>query len=108
MKIGEVIKMFIKARKMSQIDVADKIGKSPTSLSQIINGAYQPQADTLDALSKVLKVPVQVFHFLAIDESMIPPENRALYKAMAPTMERFMLDVFNTAPEDLELAKKAL
>lgn len=107
MEIGEVIKMFIKSRKMSQIDVAKAIGKSPTALSQIINGVYNPQTETLEALSKVLNVPVPVFHFLSIDEDSVPPENRQLFKALAPSMERYMLDVFNTSPEDLEVLKKA-
>ncbi|MGQ3087606.1 helix-turn-helix transcriptional regulator, partial [Flavobacterium sp.] len=44
MEIGEVIKMFIKNRKMSQADVAKAIGKSTTALSQIINGVYKPQS----------------------------------------------------------------
>jgi len=107
MEIGEVIKMFIKKRGLSQADVAKSIGKSPTALSQIINGVYKPQSDTLEALSKELNVPVPVFHFLSIDEESVPPENRQLFRALAPSMERYLLDVFNTSPEDLEILKKA-
>ncbi|MGQ2984878.1 helix-turn-helix domain-containing protein [Flavobacterium sp.] len=105
MEIGEVIKMFIKNRKMSQADVAKAIGKSTTALSQIINGVYKPQSDTLEELSRVLKVPVPVLHFLSIDEESVPEENRQLFRALAPSMERYMLDVFNTEPTDLELKK---
>ncbi|TPD68543.1 helix-turn-helix domain-containing protein [Flavobacterium microcysteis] len=108
MEIGEVIKMFIKKRKLSQGQVAKDIGKSRTALSQIINGAYKPLPETLESLSKVLNVPVPVFHFLCIDEESVPPENRALFRALAPSMERYLLDVFNTSPEDLEIEKKAL
>ncbi|RZJ65622.1 MAG: XRE family transcriptional regulator [Flavobacterium sp.] len=108
MELGEVIKMFIKKRNMTQGEVASRIDKSPTALSQIIKGVYKPQADTLESLSKVLNVPVPVFHFLTLDEESVPHENRKLFRAMAPTMERFLLDVYNTEPEDLELTKKAL
>lgn len=108
MEIGEVIKLFIKNRKMSQTEVAQAIGKSTTALSQIVNGAYKPQADTLEALSRVLNVPVAVFHFMSIDEESVPPENRQLFKFLAPSMERYLLEVFNASPKDLEVSKKAL
>ena len=103
MEIGEVIRMFIKKRNMSQGEVAKKIGKSRTALSQIINGVYKPQPDTLESLSKVLKVPVPVFHFLCIDEESVPPENRQLFRTLAPSMERYLLDVFDAKIEDLKL-----
>lgn len=109
MKIGEVIKMLIKKRGLSQQEVANRIGKSPTALSQIINGVYQPQSDTLESLSNMLDVPVPVIHFLSIDEEKVPIENRQLFRSLAPSMERYLIDVFNAKPDDLELdSKKAL
>ena len=104
MQIGEVIKMLIKSRGLSQLEVAKEIGKSPTALSQIINGVYKPQTDTLESLSKLLKVPVPVIHFLSIDEEDVPAENRQLFRTLAPSMERYLIDVFNAEPEDLKKA----
>lgn len=94
MKIGEVIKVLIKKRGLSQAEVARKIGRSQTALSQIINGVYKPQSDTLDKLSEVLDIPVAAIHFLSITEEDVPVENRELYKVLAPTMEKYLIDVF--------------
>lgn len=106
MKIGEVIKILIKNRGFSQNEVAKRIGKSSTALSQIVKGVYNPQPDTLERLSNVLDVPTSVIYFLSISEDDVPEENRALFKALAPSMEKYMLDVFNAKPDDLEIQKK--
>lgn len=103
MEIGEVIKTIIKKRGLSQKFVANEIGKSTTALSQIINGNYKPQADTLEALSKVLKVPVPVFHFLSISEDLVPKDKVPLFRALAPSMEKYLIDVFEADGDDLSL-----
>ena len=46
MKIGEVISSIIKKKGITQIELSKKIGKSPTALSQIINGVYEPNPET--------------------------------------------------------------
>ena len=104
MEIGEVIKVMIKKRGYSQIYVAEKIGKSPTALSQIIKGVYKPQSDTLEKIGEVLNIPVPVFHFLSIDENSVPKENLQLFRTLKPTMERYLIDVFNVEKKDLEKA----
>lgn len=104
MELGQVIKLLIKKRGLKQIEVAERIGKSPTALSQIINGTYKPQSDTLEKLSEVLNIPVAVIHFLSISEKDVPEENLALYKSLAPSFEKYLIDVFSVNKEDLSLA----
>lgn len=103
MEIGQVIKSLIKKRGMKQKEVAALIGKSPTALSQIINGTYKPQSDTLEKLSEVLNVPVAVIYFLSISESDVPKENLSLYRNLAPSMEKYLMDVFMVDKGDLSL-----
>lgn len=103
MEIGQVIKLLIKKRGLKQVEVAEKIGKSTTALSQIINGTYKPQSDTLEKLSQVLNVPVAVIHFLSISEKDIPEENLPLYRNLAPSMEKYLIDVFSVDKKDLSL-----
>jgi transcriptional regulator with XRE-family HTH domain len=103
MEIGKVIKLLIKKRGMKQVEVAKAIGKSPTSLSQIISGTYKPQSDTLEKLSVVLKIPTAVIHFLSISEDDIPKENLPLYKNLGPSIEKYLIDVFSVEKDDLTL-----
>ncbi|CCG52171.1 DNA-binding protein [Flavobacterium indicum GPTSA100-9 = DSM 17447] len=103
MEIGQVIKLLIKKRGLKQIDVAERIGKSTTALSQIINGNYKPQPETLEKLCEVLEVPVAVVHFLSITEDDVPKENIDLFRNLAPSMEKYLLDVFTAKKEDLNL-----
>lgn len=103
MEIGKVIKLLIKKRGMKQQDVAKLIGKSPTSLSQIISGTYKPQPETLNELSRVLNVPTAVIHFLSISEDDIPKENLPLYRNLGPSMEKYLIDVFSVTKEDLTI-----
>lgn len=105
MEIGEVIKMLIKNRGLSQATVAEKIGKTPASLSQIVNGVHKPQPETLESLSKVLGVPVRVMYFLTLSEDDIPEANRELYKTVGPMMEDYFHRIFGTNPEDLKKAR---
>lgn len=103
MEIGKVIKLLIKKKGMSQIEVANLIGKSPTALSQIVNGTYKPQPETLEKLSEVLNVPVAVIHFLSISESDVPEANLSLFRNLAPSMEKYLIDVFMVDKNDLSL-----
>ncbi|WP_409187223.1 helix-turn-helix domain-containing protein [Antarcticibacterium sp. 1MA-6-2] len=57
MEIGQVLQKLIKQKGLTQAMLAQKIGKSPTALSQIIKGRYYPNPETLDKICEVLEVP---------------------------------------------------
>ncbi|WP_456315673.1 helix-turn-helix domain-containing protein [Pseudomonas shirazensis] len=103
MEIGKVIKLLIKKRGMKQVEVAKLIGKSPTALSQIISGTFKPQSDTLEKISEVLNIPIAVIHFLSISEDDVPKENLPLYRNLAPSIEKYLIDIFSVSQEDLTL-----
>lgn len=52
------IKRLRLARGYSQSQLADRIGRSPSFVSHVEQGDYQPGRDTLMALSRVLGVTV--------------------------------------------------
>ena len=54
MEIGQVLQKLIKQKGLTQAMLAEKIGKSPTALSQIIKGKYHPNPETLDKICEVL------------------------------------------------------
>ena len=80
MEIGRVIGMMIKKKGMTQVEVAERIGKSTTALSQIVKGAYKPNPETLEKLCDVLEIPQSILYFLTISEKDIPEEKKELYR----------------------------
>ncbi|UJH67378.1 helix-turn-helix domain-containing protein [Allomuricauda sp. SCSIO 65647] len=101
MEIGKVINVLIKKKGLTQAEVANKIGKSTTALSQIINGAYNPNPDTLDKICKVLGVPQPILYFLTISEDDIPAEKIELYRMLAPSIKDFLLRIFGEEKNEL-------
>ena len=62
MSLGKLIKTEIKKQKMTQKDVAIRIGLSETALSQIIKDVYFPSKSTIKKLCDILKVKL-IFSF---------------------------------------------
>ena len=78
MSIGEVLKILLKNKNITQTELAVKIGKSRTAVSQIVNGVYNPNQETLEKIANALEVPVPIIYFLTIDESDIPEDIKNL------------------------------
>ena len=97
MTIGQVIGKLIKKRGLTQLVVANKIGKSPTALSQIINGVYDPNPETLDKICEVLDVPKPILHFMMISEEDIPKEKKEIYRILEPSIKEFIFSVFGSS-----------
>lgn len=94
MTIGEVIKLLLKKKNITQLQLAVEIGKSTTAISQIVKGQYSPTAETLDKISKVINVPVPVMYFLTISDDDVPDDKKQLYNLLAPSMNKFLNDIF--------------
>ena len=62
MSLGKLIKTEIKKQKMTQKDVAIRIGLSETALSQIVTDVYFPSKSTIKKLCDILKVKL-IFSF---------------------------------------------
>ena len=62
MSLGKLIKTEIKRQKMTQKDVAIRIGLSETALSQIVKDVYFPSKSTIKKLCDILKVKL-IFSF---------------------------------------------
>lgn len=95
MTIGQVIKKIIKKRGLTQVEVANQIGKSTTALSQIINGVYEPNPESLDKLCKVLDVPKPILYFMMISEEDLPEEKKEIFKDFEPALKDFISEVFD-------------
>ena len=62
MSLGKLIKTEIEKQKMTQKDVAIRIGLSETALSQIVKDVYFPSKSTIKKLCDILKVKL-IFSF---------------------------------------------
>jgi transcriptional regulator with XRE-family HTH domain len=101
MKIGEIIGVLIKRRGLTQNYVAKEIGRSKNALSQIINGNYNPTTETLERICKAINVPKPILFFLSISEDEIPKDKIELYRLLAPTLKKFLIEIFGDKHEDL-------
>ena len=95
MTIGQVIKKIIKKRGLTQVEVAKSIGKSTTALSQIINGVYEPNPESLEKLCAVLEVPKPILYFMMISEEDLPEEKKEVFKDFEPVLKDFISEVFD-------------
>jgi transcriptional regulator with XRE-family HTH domain len=95
MTIGQVIKKIIKKRGLTQVEVAKRIGKSTTALSQIINGVYEPNPESLDRICNVLNVPKPILSFMMISEDDIPEDKKEIYKDFEPLLKEFVSEIFD-------------
>lgn len=102
MKLGKVIGQLIKQKKLTQVEVAERIGKSPTALSQIIKGTYNPNPDTLEKLCNVLEIPQPILYFLTISEKDIPEDKIELYRMLSPALKDFIVRIFGDEVNTLE------
>ena len=101
MRIGEVIGSLIKKRGLTQKEVAKRIVKSTTALSQIINGVYEPNPETLDKICEVLDVPKPILHFMMISEEDIPKEKKEIYRILEPSIKEFIFSVFGSSQTEV-------
>lgn len=95
MTVGEVIKLLIKKKGITQVELAQKIGKSRTAVSQIINGVYNPNQETLESIARVIEIPIPIIYFLSMSEDDIPAEKKQLYKMLSPLIENFLFEIFS-------------
>lgn len=95
MTIGQVIKKIIKKRGLTQVEVAKSIGKSTTALSQIINGVYEPNPESLEKLCSVLDVPKPILYFMMISEEDLPEGKKEIFKDFEPVLKDFISEVFD-------------
>lgn len=92
MKIHETLKKLLKNKQISQIELAEKIGKSTTAVSQILTGAYNPTHKTLEKIAVVLNMPVTAIYLLSLDEKDLEQNKRDMYKALYPAIYNLFVD----------------
>ena len=67
-ELGNKIKEWRKQRKLTQEEFAFKIGHSTEAVSMIERGVNHPAPDIIEAINKVLGVPVHEFYKVSAEE----------------------------------------
>ncbi len=80
MKLGEKIKRRRKERKLSQGDLAQRVGINPTHLSRLEGGKYQPSVEVLKKLADELEVSTD---YLLSEDTTEAPEVTISNKSLA-------------------------
>lgn len=104
MKIGEVLKLLLNHRKMSQFILAEKSGLGVTYVNQILNNHRNPTESDLDLISNIIKYPIPFIHFMCLEiERDIPKQKHDLFRCIRPSITKMLIDVFEVTQEDLNL-----
>lgn len=99
MNVGRAIKKLRKQQSLNQSELADRIGMTQTSLSQIESGAKKPNSGSLKKICDYFGVPELVIYLLATDVEDIPEHNREMFEKIFPSVSGLLLDVFNVPKE---------
>jgi transcriptional regulator with XRE-family HTH domain len=99
MDIGRAIKKLRKQQALNQSELANNVGITQTSLSQIESGAKKPNSGTLKKICNYFQVPELVVYLLATDSSDIPERNREMFEKVFPSVSGLLLDIFNVPKE---------
>lgn len=64
MDYGKAVTVIRAAKGMSQKELAEQIGKTPSYISRIESGARTPSLDVIDTICDRLEIPVSLFMLL--------------------------------------------
>ena len=97
MKIGKAIKQLREQKGMSQKDLAKKVKRCTTIVSHWEQGVRYPHSSSLEALSKVLDVPIPYLILSSLEEDDFPKNKKILYKTMLQPLLRAVQEQVRTS-----------
>jgi len=95
MNIGKsIIKLRVNKLNQSQRFFADQIGITQSYLSQIENGKKQPSTDLLQKIAELLKTPLPILFWFAIDETDVNTNKIEHFNFIKPTIDKMIESIF--------------
>jgi len=92
--LGKVIKDLRQRTLATQEEFAKKVGITPQSLSRIEGCRAKPGNITLAKIARELKVPIEVLHFMALNEDLVPERNKDTFREMKKTLDTITLSIW--------------
>lgn len=90
MKIGTAIKNSRIEKGISQLDLANKMGISRTSLSQIETNLKRPSKTTMEKLAEALELPEIYFYLISLEKEDVPEDKKELYDIVFPSIKEMV------------------
>lgn len=95
MNLANKIIELRKKKGISQRELAQIAGLSPTYISMVENGKKSPTLKSLEKISNALDIPFPILSFLALDPEVdIKPEKREAFKFIAPAIMSMVEEFF--------------
>jgi len=92
MTLGEAIKRLRTLKGMNQKKLATGSGIDQGHLSNIERNRANPSIDTLKKLAKALDTHSLLIHWMAFQESELPPSSKAKYMTLKADIETWIKD----------------
>lgn len=97
MNIGTIIRELREEAGISQGDLANACGLNRTYLSKIEREKRKPGLNALEKIAGVLKVPVPVLYFLAVDDSTVPDHKKEAFRQFTYGAKGILKEYFPVA-----------
>lgn len=110
MTLGERIKLKRKESKLTQKQLAEKLGIDHTTISKWESDTYEPDTKSLNALSEILRVSTDYLlgRKNGANDDELPPEVRTLardWKTILPTDKELLKGIIKQMSERGKKAK---
>jgi len=90
MNLGKSIQSIRKRQGLTQEVLADKVGISRPSLSQIENNSVRPEQDTLKRICEALEVPESLVYIHSFEKEDVPDSKRGIYEQLFPIIKEMI------------------
>lgn len=101
MEIGNAIKTLRIRRNISQKDLANMVGITAPSLSQIENNAVFPHKKTITKVCSVLQIPSSYLLLFSIEAEDVPEDKRPIFNTMNKMIKELLLEDLTELPSSL-------
>lgn len=92
--LGQTIKELRKQKNLNQVELAEKVGITQTSLSSIESGRTQPSKNTLAKISEALETPLPIIFMMSVKPEEIPEKKREAFTKIQPLVKTLLQDAF--------------
>lgn len=91
MKVGEVIRTLRKNKKLTQLELCEKIGITQTYLSQLESGEKSnPGKELIFSICDAFDISQVAFLWMCIEEEDVPKYKRKAFLALKPVIDKLL------------------
>ena len=95
MNIGKaIIQLRVNKLRQSQMFFSKQIGITQSYLSQIENGKKQPSTELLQKMATLLKTPLPILFWFAINENDVEESKIEHYRFIKPIIDKMIQSIF--------------